>query len=565
MQSLMVIGAHFITRKFWILAYLGIFFSTCLFLSTHAFFNLNYFSIIPGLFLVVLSIFSLNKNLEFSLPDVHSKLNIIALLFLLIFFVYSAFPSYRYDQLSYHLLVNKQIHAHGKLVEPIFQDHFMTGLYEYFFLISRYLWNNDLFVICHANSFSCTTLFILIFGSVQLFNRLNSSSIPPLLISAFAIYSFPERMAITNSKPDYFLAPIAFITTLIIYSGASSQLLLFIGLILGFSLMIKITWIHFALSLSIIFLFQAIRKKTIKPLKSVFLGILGGTALGSIFLIKNHIFYGNAVHPAQIWFLTSDFFSPTYERFWTEIGSKPTTLKDLIHTYIQIPLVIIKHYFWLIIPLVISIIETFKSSHRKTPNTYVVCVLVVYVFLWPAFYGANIFPRFISPLAGLFLLLTCLYFNQKSKIVLASFFLPMLLNSSVEVYLDKMYKYGTLGPEEFLANIHPSQKSQSKIFMINKHIKNHPSCHNSLTLSDYNDGYFLNGGLLKVDGFQNEIYWKNHKAAGGTLVDYLSFMNICYFFSDKKAIKDWPKPFNTLESMSEEIDDGVYYYTLTAD
>jgi hypothetical protein len=238
-----------------------------------------------------------------------------------------------------------------------------------------------------------------------------------------------DRECLYSAKPDYLLIPM----TLAAIAMASwvlrapdsfddrhlpetnprlrAQISFAFGVLISGGIAIKITWIHLVAALFFGSLFFLIlnRPKLRLDKWQFFWGLLLGTLLALPFLIKNLMFFGDPLYPASTPGFASEYRTAFVDAYWKANSSPVRNFEQLLQFLGALPKVMFVNYGLLLAALFLSTKGSFKELKmgpigqrvRSTFNRPSLYFLSVYIVLWPLLHKADIYSRFVIPIAAI--------------------------------------------------------------------------------------------------------------------------------------------------------------------
>jgi hypothetical protein len=506
----------------------------------------------------------------------------VALVLLGVGAVWAAFPDYRYDQWNYHLVVAKAV-VDGPLTRPIFNDHvFFTGVYEYIFTLSRWWSGDDIFNHSFAGAFTWLFWVVSGYGLLdRLRGRLFPSAPATLVLLAFVSFALPDQQALVSAKPDVSLL----VAALVLLEAWASGSGVLVGFFLVAPLALKITWLHFALSLSPVLVFEGWRGRPaglrLVPLAA---GLLAGAAASAPIIAKNLVFFGNPLHPVQLGPLRSTFWSERMEAYWQQVSGAAGSVADYVATLRGLPVGLTWSGYLFVLPLLLVAIAVLLLVRRPggsiepataTARTTVVRALAgiaSFVLLWPLFFRAGIYPRFVFAGFAFAVILSMFVLDREwariaslSDRVLVSrvltlgavlLFLPAALGGALPQKLTRMGRWMLVSEEHFLTEGPPDWQLVRDLRVVNVHRRRASpgvGFGRRLTLADVKGTYLLDGAGLSVGSYEYE--W--HRAPGPAsecLWAFLERLDVAYVFTRQPGFAHWPREYRSILGQLEPLD-----------
>lgn len=548
-------------KRFWALAYLVIIAILSGLFSLLAFFSL----LTPATLLVlILSLFGI-RYLYYNLKGAPGLLGgsaRISLAVLLVDFLYAAFPDYRYDQWSYHLLVGKQIVRGGQLSTPILYDHiYFSGIYEYLTVIPRLFWDDDIFAHCFSNAFSYLAFVLPFCGLIYLF--VDEYKLPrrlTVLMACAFFFSIPDHEVLLSSKPDSLLIAFGFagfytvVTRKITDTWRYGLLAFFLIAPVAF----KLTYIHFAVSMVVGFATLVLFRRMPIKLSSLTVGAAGGILVTVPYFFKNIKFFGNPVHPIQAGFLNSLYWGSDFDRYWKEVSGRASSLKEYVTTLINLPESLLQLGIWFIALAVILSIVCVKARRNaqyvKKDQLMMTTVCICFVLLWPLLFGDHIFARFLYPIIGLFVVLAMNVMSRSHTLLrlAAVLMIPVVLNSSMEVKLFRMQSAFASADAYF-----NNGRMPHKHYLIDQEVNAHKQQHfpaagygEKRVLTDSAIGYFLDSERLDYGSPDYHYHLARVSVTGkeqnSCIWDLVDELDIRYLRTIYRPFSDWPNELQTV-------------------
>jgi hypothetical protein len=497
---------------------------------------------------------------------------LLACVYFLTDFIYAATPFYRYDQWVYHLLVPKNIVLDRGLIGPIYKDHvFFTGIYEYLFIGLRSLVPSDLLLQMISNAVTPIYLvqlwFLFLKECLATTEKYQPADQMPLVfLGVICLYfAFPDHEIVTSAKVDALMAPLSAWLVLRLLRSFKSPIihhqewLIFCAVAVA-GLCLKMTWLHFALSLAacILFFFAKGGRSVVRPCA---IGVLLGLMLIAPYLIKNFVIFHNPLHPQQtISLFASTFYSQRIHDYWLFISGKATDINSYCSILLRLPVALLKLigyllplgglYFLLIWP------KGKKIKHTEKKAFFMPTILLsALCCLWPLFYSHTIYARFLTPIFGI---AAALFFMSLPSIDLrgrgglyAIFLVPAFLNGSIEVSIHQIIKNSFKKPELFFAEGRGPLKEATFMAAINndRHSRyDHPARRSAVTVTDLANGFYFDDLWITDDGYEAEIalrpYPQDILVACPELL--LSDLHIRYFLAVNRDFDHFVEPWKAL-------------------
>ena len=483
--------------------------------------------------------------------------------------LYAALPVYRPDLWDYHLTISKIISLHGKLSSPIFNDHiYFSGIYEYFFVLFRVFIVDDVLMQSVVCLFSLQSMLILFAGvSYKWMQKTENPFLYSFFALAFVHFALPSHNMVSNAKIEPLLVGFACLILTIIYR-LNKEKSNFLNFMLGFLLIApiagKVVWIHFMICVGMILLVPPQDLKARLSLPFLIIGGVSGALLVMPFCLKNYHFFGNPFHPIQAAIFSSDRFSSYMSWYWQRISAKAQSLEEFSHILISLP--------WGIFPAVkylslgfafVFSIRPLKGFLRKEQwfLRIIICKLAIAWLIWPFFYNASIFPRFYFPLLSLLMVPFFLFLarSQKKGFPLLLLLIPLLLNSSVEVKLSKIFKTSYLNLDDFFGKSPSPMPERNYIDALNKHRRKHfpeANLHDAVTLADTPRAYFYDGLFMYWAGMDYDLLLNDFKKVQGLdkcIWAFLQEYRIHYLYSVTGMRPDWGHEYQEVWNKSTAI------------
>lgn len=386
-------------------------------------------------------------------------LKVSSIFILILLSLVSAVPRRRYDQWNYHLSVPKWIVDLGGLPQTIFNDHiYFTGSYEYFSGIFRIFSSHDVFVQSATSALTfllvgaCSAVSLMTFVGSRY--PLKEPKDKPFLFLGFFLLTVLapwDRECLYSAKPDYLLIPMtlaaigmaSWILRSLPFSdggdsteshpGLRSEISFTFGVLITGGIAIKITWIHFIAALffgSLFFMILNRSKLRLDKLKFV-MGLFLGILLALPVLIKNFVFFGDPLYPASIPGLVSEYRLDFVDAYWRDNSSPVRNAEQLVQFLKALPQVLIGSYGFLLAALFLSTVTIFRefktASFWQRARIYLnrpsIFVLMIYMAFWPLLHRAEIYSRFLIPIAALLVWEIATRAQSLKRLYLVLFFL----------------------------------------------------------------------------------------------------------------------------------------------
>jgi hypothetical protein len=567
-----------ISRRFWPLVLLALILAVSSVFALQAFFPMRVFVLVFTFAVVVAGNILFVRQFSFD-RKLLSLAGWVAVIAVGLDSLYAAFPDYRYDQWSYHLLVGKQIVRAGPLALPVIYDHiFFSGNYEYLTTIPRYIWDHDLFAHCFSNGFSFLTFAACLFGLVQLFvgeYRIDRGL--TILLTGAVIFAIPDHEVLVSSKPDPLLICYALAVFYLVFSERVPEkprfflLAFFICAPASF----KLTWIHFLFAAGAALLVLVLTRKL--PLNlAVFRQLAGGGLAAFLvalpFLIRNFIFFGNPVHPVQAALFRSSYWTAGFDSYWQEVSGKALTAADYVAMLPRLPLAWGKVNVWLLVIILGVAVVGWRNLRRNAPERsreFVVwgVTLVGFILLWPMFYRTDIYPRFVYPVlavavSAVLMLSGKAQLNSRQALVLL---LPILFNTSLEVKLHRISR-AYAEPDSFFSGDRLPYRHWGIDQVLNQHrAQMFPGAgyREHRVLSDSHIGYFLD--TERIDFTSPDYTFHRQESAAESGNDCIWHLVRKYDVAYLRAVFDpfdsWPAELADLAKAAVPVDgnEGVRF------
>ncbi|MFK7826025.1 MAG: hypothetical protein AB8G05_17875 [Oligoflexales bacterium] len=384
---------------------------------------------------------------------------------------------------------------------------------------------------------------------------------------SFAYFALPSHNMVSNAKIEPLLVGFAclILTTIHRLHAKKSN---FLNFMLGFLLLApiagKIIWIHFMVCTCLLLI---IPPKTLRNQLSIPFLALGG-ACGALltlpFFLKNYYFFGNPIHPIQAGFFSSARFSPYMAWYWQKISAKAESIAEFADILVSLPLGVFPAVKYLVMGLGAFVgIKSLKTFILKEQwfLRVIVCLLTIATLIWPFFYSSNIFPRFYFPLLSLLIIPFFLFFSrsQKKGAPILLLLIPLILQSSAEVKLVKIFKTAGLDLNNFYAYLPSPMPERNFIQAINKHRRinfPHATLHEAVTLADSPRAYFYDGLFMYWAGMDYDWHLKGFQQKKGTdkcIWSFLKEFRIHYLYSVTGEQANWGDEYQEVWSKSTPI------------
>ena len=457
----------------------------------------------------------LKLNLRIEFQAIAKPTLVIIATILLVSLVHSFFPFYRYDQWNYHLVLAKYL-MQGPLPPSVrFESIYFTGAYEYFLSVFRVFLSDDIVNHSIVNGFS-TSLFLILTAYAL---RLMKLSVPWCIgLSMLVFYTFPERMALTNAKPDGFFIPI----TLLILARSffverNKKNAGITAFLLTIPLALKISWLHAAFPLTLL-VWWKFRTK----IPQLFKGhLLGGLAFVPI-AAKNTLFFGNPLHPSQSPLFQSSFWNHAMDHYWY-ISTGPS--RDLTTYFTQLMKIVAQfpQFFGIALAFLTIFLLLTRSSqsliHIIKQEALVVTFAAwgIFVLCWPIFFSHDIGPRFVAPFWGFaaFIFASTIHYAQGQKNFLqlkrvqTLLILVLLATSRLDVHVRDIYSYIALGSPFDISQkpVYQAYREQIKLNKHRQHTFPNAQYHQKTVLSSTPMLYFSDAMGIVYKGYEY-LYWQ---------------------------------------------------------
>jgi hypothetical protein len=533
-----------------------------------------------GLLLAAAAVVAL-KRTGFPRPSPPGGLEWVALALLALTTLWAAFPDYRYDQWNYHLVVAKAV-AQGPLAPPVLNDHvFFTGVYEYLFTLARWWTHDDIFNQSFADAF---TWLFWVCAAWGLLGRLRRDLFPsapsPLLLLAFVSFAIPDQEALFDAKPD---AALLVAALALIAAWSSGQ-----GFPLGFFLVaplaLKVTWLHFALAVTPVLLVAWWRRRpAARWLAAVGAGLAVGAATVVPIAVKNVLFLGNPLHPAQLGPFRSSFWSEGMAAYWQRVSGAASTASEFGATLAHLPVSLAWNASYFFLPLLLLVLPGLLWRERRGDGPPIVpgrrhavafsaAGLTVFVLLWPFFFRASIYARFVFAGFAFVVVLSLWVLDQQipriaslvdtpyapRAVALGSalLLLPAVFNGDVPDHVSRMGRWMLLTEERFLAEGPPEWQMVRDLRVVNAHRRRvfaGAPFGRRVTLVDMSGTYLLDGASLGVGG--REYEWHRAQGGGGEcLWGFLGRMDVTYVFTRQPGFDHWLPEYRSILPRLERLD-----------
>jgi hypothetical protein len=361
------------------------------------------------------------------------------------------------------------------------------------------------------------------------------------------------------------------------------------GFLLGFFLVaplaLKVTWLHFALAVTPVLLIAwwKSRPAALRP------GAVGaGLAVGAVTIapiaLKNVLFLGNPLHPAQLGPFQSSFWSEGMAAYWQRVSGAAGTVSEFGAALGDLPVSLAWNAFYFFLPpLLLALPVLLRRGKRRGGGPLIVprarqavalsaAGLTAFVFLWPLFFRATIYARFVF--AGFaFVVVLSLWALDREIPNIASLvdapsaprvialgsallLLPALLNGGLYDHVSRMARWMLLTEERFLAEGPPEWQMVRDLRVVNAHRRRvfaGAPFGRRVTLVDMSGTYLLDGASLGVGG--REYEWHRAQGGGGEcLWGFLGRMDVSYVFTRQGGFDHWPPEYRSILPRLEPID-----------
>jgi hypothetical protein len=398
---------------------------------------------------------------------------------------------------------------------------------------------------------------------------------------AFVSFALPDQVALFSAKPDAGLL----VAALALLGAWGSGRGVLVGFFMVAPLALKITWLHFALAMAPVLAVEWWRGRPagLRP-GPLGVGLVAGALTAAPVAVKNLVFFGNPLHPAQIGPLRSTFWSERMEAYWHQVSGAAGSASEYVATLRGLPLSFAWNGFLFALPLlVLALAGLFLSRKARGPAepatraaraaaVRAAAGFVSFVLLWPLFFRAGIYPRFVF--AGFaFVVVLSLFGLDRERAWIAALvdrsrvsralalgalllFLPAALNADLPEKLSRMSRWILLSEQEFLAEGPPDWQLVRDLRVVNAHRRQaFPGAGfgSRITLVDVKGTYLLDGAGLSVGGYEYE--W--HRAAGGAsecLWAFLERLDVAYLFTRQPGFGHWPVEYRAVLPQLEPLD-----------
>ena len=525
--------------------------------------------------LVLLTVWSLPGVIRHSraakLPPV-SWINMVAALALAVCFAFAAFPAYRYDQWNYHLSVAKIISNMGYLPLPVFDDHiYFTNVYEYLFLLPRLVTSNDILSHTSADAFSWLSYLTMSYGVFWfLREKYHWKMTSPFLLAAFMYAAAPEHEALINAKSNVFLihgALFCFALMPAVLSGERfAQILL--GLILTGTIALKVTWLLFLVPfcLALPLTFAASRRRPIDP-RWVVLGGVAGFIVCLPFFYKNYFFFGNPLHPGQIFIFKSKLWSAGHAAHWIRDTAPAYDLISYLDILGSTPWSFVSIGCWYLPALAGGVWVYLRHDAARRDDRFLWLLLVIawvlFMFMWPTRFDPRLQPRYIDAQMAFLVFALCLALRRVGANTWISVLLlaPVLASTSLDVRLRKMYsalsKYGDV--DSYYKAYGPPLDIKQYLDLVNAHRQRTFGAvpmNERILLADNPITYLADSLRLRINYYDfNYILAEKRQTRPDICVwDVISELSANYLFVYADPESKWPAIFEMPLARAKRLD-----------
>lgn len=483
--------------------------------------------------------------------------------------LYAALPRYRYDQWNYHLIIPKLMDAENGLPKTIFYDHiYFTGVYEFFFTFFRVVSSNDTFIQSATNSFSWLAIFTCLYLPLQSKReQLLPNSVSALPMAAFGFFAILVNESFINAKPDSLLFPAAFLWLVHLNSCLKGQResWLWLGFFMSAPLALKVSWLQFVLVQGILGIVYVRPLWRQRDTKYFLLGLLLGFLLFLPVAVKNFIFFGNPLHPAQQPLWPSLRWNDDMAWYWENVRKKAQSLpmyfeyqwQNLVYFVPRTWLYWLPWTFLLFIP-------KFRGAVSQFRREFVIFFisLVSFYLLWPVFFEPGVETRFITPLFGVLFFASC-FLAQSVKVphwvLSAVLLLPLVYDSGVERKLKELAKSAFLSREEFYAKFSPHLRDGIESLSINLHRQQNyatAKMNEKIVLTDVPSAYFLDALAMSMDGYDFRHYYNAHQDLYKSCPEaFFARFDVAYVYDHLAEKQKWPELVKQVIPQLEGLDE----------
>lgn len=495
----------------------------------------------------------------------------------------AAVPSYRYDQLNYHLVISKYLQLNGALPPLVFDDHlYFTGGYEFVFGLFRLFSDHDIVIQSLVNSFSLLFFALLMIGAMYRGYGGTLRARDIILLALTCVLFVPHFEVATNSKPDLLLMAAGFYCLSYFPSDNDRRHSFIFGLLMTVPLGLKITWLAFASALGLVFVVNQIRQKHLASLSSAIKGSLLGFLLIALPFYKTWHFLGNPLHPVQAGFLRSTVWSSDVSAHWSGVALKVTSVLDWIYS---VPLagldylVLTKEFVLLGLAFILAsfVYKVSWLAREKDLKTVKISLMALglYLLLWPLIFGKyggimrfkEASYSFILPLvimAGLNLK------KGQPRAFYSLMIVSLLASSSFDVYSLRIAKY--YQADGLSSYFQDNRTYALKIYNISEIINEHREKHHAgaafsdhIVLANTPMKYFLNMNVINSEGYTFTLAVQKAFLQESQVCtwDILSQFNVNYLF-DFNYLKIGLDPiYREMIKHGEKLSDRyeIYYFS----
>jgi len=198
--------------------------------------------------------------------------------------------------------------------------------------------------------------------------------------------------------------------------------------------------------------------------------------------------------------------------------------------------------------------------------------LASFVLLWPLFFRAGVYPRFVfagfafvvilsvfaldRELAWIASLVDAPRVSRACTLGAALLLVPAVLNGALPEKLSRMSRWMFLSEEQFLAEGPPDWQLVRDLRVVNAHRRRvFPDARfgSRVTLVDIRWTYVLDGAGLSVGSHEYEWH-RARGAASECLWAFLRRLDIAYAFTRQPGFHHWPREYRSILPQLEALD-----------
>jgi hypothetical protein len=417
------------------------------------------------------------------------------LLLVALYALYAAHPRRLYDQLNYHLVLGRIFLILREPIEKVLDSHiFFSSSVEYAFMWVSSAFLDDFFLI----SVGQTLIFLSSIGTIVaaifmiLRSATDSRSLNYLGIVALtlAFSTIPNNELIRIAKPD----ALTLSGTMLLFSCYFRKDLRDFWLLAAIAcvvLSVKVTFAHALIAFFIPFFRLTIfSKESFKrwlPLLTV------GLLAIAVNVAKSLILTGSPLYPMDSrWFVT-EFSGDMTQAYWQEVAFTEHP-EPFVERWLGLVKLIAQSPGLAILIPVLALMCFFlwkrgALRERQVSLNQVVVFLGVYGLVWPFFFRADIFSRFVAPATGALIVLCVIMLSYLPKIwfqrMAGLLVLLMLGTSNLEVMVRQVLNWNQGSTRAAMISQHP-------VFEAAEIINQTATSYDDLVLVDNPAVYFYN-------------------------------------------------------------------------